>query len=141
MKHKKPKKKGSGQKAVVYGKGKEYSEVSREVEQTFLNWLAFDGISVEGFDRRMQMRPHRVEERVNEAGDVEINVYAGFSKVITPLVFPASAGASVEALDDFLVDAIFLLYHVASRYEDKSFEKAVEAFGKRMLEERKMTLG
>lgn len=125
---------------IMYGKGKEYSDVSHETTQTFRNWLAFSGMTEEEFDRRMKRGPYRIEERVNEDGDIEINLYAGFVKVIEPLILPASDGTSVDQLDDFLVDAVFLLTYIASRYEDKSFEKAVKEFMERMIEERKMTL-
>lgn len=131
-------KKKFGKRKVLHGKGKEYSEVSHEIEQTFRNWLAYAGIDEAEFDRRMSCKPHKVEERINEDGDIEVNIYAGFVKVIPPLIFQLNGGGS---LDDFLVNALLLFAHIAARYEDKSFEKAVGEFADRMIAERKMTLG
>lgn len=126
---------------VLYGKGKEYSAVASEVEQTFRDWLAYAGLDEVEFDRRMACKPHRIEDRINENGDIEINIYAGFAKVIAPLVFELTPAGTLDQLDNFLVDVLLLLSYVASRYQDKSFEKVVKEFADRMVAERKMTLG
>lgn len=127
-----------GKRNVLYGNGKEYSEVSREIEETFHGWLAYAGMDEAEFDRRMSRQPHKVEEGINEDGDIEVNIYAGFMRVIPPLIFQPSGGGS---LDDFLVNALLLFSHIAARYEDKRFEKAVGDFAERMIAERKMSLG
>lgn len=124
-------------KKVMFGKGKEYSEVSREVENTFQSWLSFAGVSEAEFDRRMKVMPHRVEESINGDGDIEINIFAGDKQVIAPLVFQLNAGGNI---DDFIVNALFLFSYIASRYKDKSFEKSVGSFADKMVAERKLTL-
>lgn len=126
-------------KKVVYGKGKgkEYSEVSREIENTLRSWLEYAKIDTEEFDRRMKAEPHRVEESINNDGNIEINIYAGDEVVIVPLVFPVNSGGK---LDEFIVNALLVLSHVASRYECKSFEKAVSLFADRMVAEKKLSL-
>lgn len=129
-----------GDREIMYGKGKEYSEVSRELESAFHAWLSYAGMDEAEFDLRMSVKPHKVEECVNENGEIEINIYAGFKKAIAPLLFRPSGGGADE-LDNFLVNALLLLYFVASRYEDKSFEREVRVFADRMIKDRKMTLG
>ena len=130
-------KKNNDKKKIVFGKGKEYSEVSREVENTFKSWLSFAGISEDEFDCRMKETPHRVEESINGDGDIEINIFAGNKQVIVPLIFQPSGGGSI---DDFIVNALFLFSYIASRYKDKGFEKAVGIFADKMIAERKLTL-
>jgi len=127
------------QKKIVFGKGKgkEYSEVSRELENTFRRWIEYAEIDTEEFDRRMKAEPHKVEENINKDGDIEINIYAGGDVVIVPLVFPVNDGG---VLDDFIVNALLLLSLIASRYESKSFEKAVSLFADRMVAEKKLIL-
>ncbi len=123
---------------IIYGKekAKEYNAVSKEIEETFSNWLDFAGLDGGEFDRRMKAEPHRVEESINADGDIEINIFAGNEKVIVPLIFQPSSGGN---LDDFIVNALLLFSHIASRYESKSFEKAVTVFADRMIEERKVS--
>lgn len=121
----------------MFGKGKEYSEVSREVENTFQSWLSFSGVDEAEFDRRMKAKPYRVEESINGDGDIEINIFAGDRQVIVPLIFQPNGGGNI---DDFIVNALLVLSHIASRYEDKSFEKAVGIFADKMIAERKLTL-
>lgn len=123
---------------IIYGKeiAKEYNAVSKEIEETFSNWLDFAGLDVGEFDRRMKAEPHRVEESINADGDIEINIFAGNEKVIVPLIFQPRSGGN---LDDFIVNALLLFSHIASRYESKSFEKAVTVFADRMIEERKVS--
>lgn len=127
----------SDKRKVMCGKGKEYSEVSREVENTFKSWLSFAGIDEAEFDRRMKSKPYKVEESINKDGDIEINIYAGNERVIVPLIFQPSGGGN---LDDFIVNALLVFSHIASRYEDKSFEKSVASFADRMIAEKKITL-
>lgn len=124
---------------IIFGKEKarEYNAVSKEAENTFQNWLDFAGVDVGEFDRRMKSEPHRVEESINEDGDIEINIFAGNEKVIVPLVFQPKCGGS---FDDFIVNAVFLMSYIASRYESKSFESAVTVFFERMIAEKKTTL-
>lgn len=123
---------------IIYGKekAKEYNAVSKEIEETFSKWLDFAGLDVGEFDRRMKAEPHRVEESINADGDIEINIFAGNEKVIVPLIFQPRSGGN---LDDFIVNALLLFSHIASRYESKSFEKAVTVFADRMIEERKVS--
>lgn len=123
---------------IIYGKekAKEYNAVSKEIEETFSNWLDFAGLDVGEFDRHMKAEPHRVEESINADGDIEINIFAGNEKVIVPLIFQPRSGGN---LDDFIVNALLLFSHIASRYESKSFEKAVTVFADRMIEERKVS--
>lgn len=130
-------KKNFNKKKVMFGKGKEYSEVSREVENTFQSWLSFSGVDEDEFDRRMKAEPYRVEESINGDGDIEINIFAGDRQVIVPLIFQPNGGGNI---DDFIVNALLVLSHIASRYEDKSFEKAVGIFADKMIAERKLTL-
>ena len=123
---------------IVYGKekAKEYNAVSKEIEETFSNWLDFAGLNVGEFDRRMKAEPHRVEESINTDGDIEINIFAGNKKVIVPLIFRPRSGGN---LDDFIVNALLLFSHIAARYESKSFEKAVTVFADRMIAEKKVS--
>lgn len=123
---------------IIYGKekAKEYNAVSKEIEETFSNWLDFAGLDVGEFDRRMKAEPHRVEESINVDGDIEINIFAGNEKVIVPLIFQPRSGGN---LDDFIVNTLLLFSHIAARYESKSFEKAVTVFADRMIEERKVS--
>lgn len=123
---------------IIYGKekAKEYNAVSKEIEETFSNWLDFAGLDVGEFDRRMKVEPHRVEESINADGDIEINIFAGNEKVIVPLIFQPRSGGN---LDDFIVNALLLFSHIAARYESKSFEKTVTVFADRMIEEKKVS--
>jgi len=127
------------QKKIIFGKGKgkEYSDISRELENTFRCWIEYADIETEEFDRRMKAEPHKIEESINKDGDIEINIYAGGDLVIVPLVFPVNGGG---VLDDFIVNALLLLSLIASRYESKSFEKAVSIFADRMVAEKKLIL-
>lgn len=124
-------------KKIMYGKGKEYSEISREIESTFISWLSFAGIDETEFDRRMKRKSYKIEESINENGDVEINIYAENEKVIVPLIFQPSSGGNI---DNFYVDALLVLSHIASRYEDKSFEKVVNDFANKIIVEKKLVL-
>lgn len=122
-------------KKIIYGQGKEYSEVSREVESTFQNWLAASKIDEVEFDTRMKLTPHRIDECINSEGLTEINIYAGNQKVIIPLLHQGDASGSIE---DFIINALFLLSYIASRYSDKDFEKAVIKFADNMIKEKKI---
>jgi len=129
----------NGNQKVVYGKGKgkKYSDVSRETENMFYAWLAYAGIEEDEFYKRISRKPCKIVENINTNGDIEINIFAGFSQVIVPLVWQKNGSSS---LDDFLVNVLLIFSYVAARLEDKNFEKAVTVFADRMIEERKMTL-
>lgn len=125
---------------ILSGKGAEYCNVALEIERTFQSWLSFSGIDQAEFDRRMSFGAYRIEERVNDSGDIEINVYAGGKTVAAPLLFPVVPGVDTEALEDFLVNAILLLAYISSQRGDKEFDRTVKAFADRMIAERKLAL-
>ena len=125
---------------ILFGKGAEYCDVALEIEMTFQSWLSFSGIDQTEFDRRMSFGAYRIEEGVNDSGDIEINIYAGGKAVAAPLLFPRTEGASMEALEDFLVNAILLLAYISSQRGDKEFDSAVKGFAGRMIAERKLVL-
>lgn len=122
-------------KRIIYGKEKaeEYNEVAKEVERTFREWISFAGLNIEEFDMRMRVEPHLIRTEVNSDGDIEIYVLAGNKQVITPLIFKGEKG---EGVDRFIIDVLFLFTYIASRYESKSFEKAVTNFASKMVEEK-----
>jgi hypothetical protein len=124
-------------KIISREKANEYNDISLEVEGMFQRWLAYGGLDEMEFDYRMKAEPHRIEESVNGDGIIEINIFAGNEKVIVPLAFLPDGSGS---LDDFLVNAILVFSHIANRYENKSFENAVNSFAKRMISENKMTI-
>ena len=138
---KKKNKLSKGKKVLFGDKGKEYSKVSLEIEQSFRDWLAFANLTDVEFDQRMSKSPYKIEESINGDGDIEVNVFAGGEKVIAPLVYQTNSSDNVVGLDNFLVDALLLLSYVASRTENKEFEQEVKSFADRMIAERKMTLG
>lgn len=122
---------------VIYGsqKAKEYNAVSREIESLFIDWLDFAELSQAEFGERLKKEPHMIKESINADGDMEINIYAGNEKVIAPLVFLSGSG---DSSDNFLVNALLLLFYAATKYNNKSFENAVKAFSERMAKERKI---
>ena len=122
---------------ILSGKGKEYSEVSKETEAIFHNWLNFSGVQENEFDDYMKAKPHKVQECINEDGNIEIGIFAGEQQILSPLLFQVRSGGS---LDDFIVNALLLFSYIAARYTDKSFDEAVKKFADRMVEERKLTL-
>lgn len=120
---------------IIFGseRAKEYNEVSEEILKTFQQWLDFSRIDVKEFDRRMQIEPHKIEKNTNSDGCIEINVFAGDKKVIVPLIFDPMEGGT---FNDFIVNALLLFSHIASRYESKSFEKAVRNFADKVIVEK-----
>lgn len=126
---------------ILSGKGAAYSDVALEIEKTFQSWLSFSGIDQAEFDRRMSFGPYRIEEGINDSGDIAINIYAGGKAVAAPLLFPRIEGVSMEALEDFLVNVILLLAYISSQRGDKEFDSAVKEFADRMIAERRLVLG
>lgn len=117
---------------ILGGKGKEYSAVSRELEQTFFAWLAFADVEECEFSQRINALQLNIEKFENHAGEVEINIMAGHERVIAPLVHIPS---DEENYDRFIVNALLLLQYVASRYDNKALRQAIDLFTRKMYEE------
>lgn len=117
---------------ILGGKGAEYSEVSRELEQTFCDWIQFANVEECEFAQRIKNEPHHIEKNINAAGEIEINISAGGESVIVPLVYVPS---EADSYGRFIVNALLLLQYIASRYENKSFKKAADEFTRKMYSE------
>lgn len=116
---------------IMYGKGKRYSKAAREIEGYFQSWLALEGIDETEFDRRIINAPVTVEDNMDDDGNMEVGIVSGDIKIIMPLIYQQSLGTDFR---EFIVDAVLLLLHIASRYENKGFEESVRAFADKYLE-------
>lgn len=116
--------------AIIHGKGKEWSEVARETEGVFYQWLGFSGMSEGVFLGRISQKPYRIEETKFDNGDRSITVYAGFRPVGEPLLWEAAGAVSLE---DFHCNAILMLFFMAGKCPNKDLEREVDRFGKTLL--------
>lgn len=117
---------------IISGKGKEWSEVAREIEALFAQWLDFSGLSELEFAARLASRPIRIEERVTYYdGSREVAISAGFRPIGAPLVWDAKGTVSLE---DFHCETILLLFCMAGRCGDKSFEAEVRRYAAEVSE-------
>lgn len=116
--------------AIISGHGKEWSEIARETEGVFRQWLEFSGLTETDFAIQISRKPYRVEERTYENGDRAISVCAGFRSVGEPLLWQAAGTVSLE---DFHCNAILLLFLMTGRCANKEFEAEVERFGKTLI--------
>mgnify|MGYP000848152659 CR=1 FL=1 len=123
-------------KIVMQGKGKEYSDISREIEQTFFQWLQWAGVSEQDFYKALINEPYVIAESTMENGDVSVTIHAGFLSVGAPLIWEKLGGTDI---DDFHANVLLLLSYVASHCENKKFGKEVSAFCDRLIAEHKFT--
>jgi len=106
-------------------KGKEYSDISRELEATYYNWLAYSGLTEERLKDKLNYSPIQIEERTGEVWAKEICIYSGFALIGEPLAWDKNSGCP---LDEFRVNALLLLALISSKTGNDAFSKEVKRF-------------
>ena len=116
-------------KKILVNEGKEYSEISREVEANYSAWLCASEISEADF-----------LERINSS-DMYLTYFADKNMALTifhhatgeiamPLTWQSQSNI---ALEEYKTDAALLLMRVASKCSNKESEKKIKEFIRKEL--------
>ena len=119
----------TGKTNIIYGGGLAYGEIAREMEGTFCEWLTFSGLTESELRSRLNEPNIRIEESVNEEGNVEIKICSSTEVILAPLVHVPCGD---EEYSKFKINSLLLLFHVSSRFANKDLERAAKAFAKTM---------
>jgi len=102
---------------IMGGKGKEYSAVSREVENMFYQWLSSIGVEERIFDDKMRdtSKGYQLDKR---SGQESVSLVLDRVIIWPPFVWNEKSGIQRE---DFYVDMCILLMYISSRYKENDF--------------------
>lgn len=111
---------------ILNGKGNEFSDIAKEMEGVFKGWISYSGLKEDEFDATLAAgKSYEIKEHSDSQGNKFVSIVVDGKEVGQPFLWVCDGDI---ALDDFYVNTILLLLVVASRYADKSFEKAVTRF-------------
>ncbi|BAL01886.1 hypothetical protein OBV_p-00310 (plasmid) [Oscillibacter valericigenes Sjm18-20] len=124
-------KKSDGRKKIVMqGKGREYSDVSKEIEKIFFQWLQWAGVSPLDFYTSLKKEPYNIAEQTLDNGDVSVVINAGFLPAGAPLIWEKNGCVGI---DDFHANVLLLLLYIAAHCENRAFKKEVSRFCDRLI--------
>lgn len=119
--------KGSG--ILLFGKGKQYSNVAKESEYNFRKWLLCSQLTEQSFfeevakeDTYFAIHSNTEEATISVCNDTGI--------VGLPFVWEKDSGIDYNS---FLVDTALLFCCIAGRAEDKKIEKKITDFVKEKI--------
>ena len=119
---------------ILKGKGNDFSDVAKEMEEVFTNWISYSGLTEAEFDAALAVgKSHVIKEHSDSQGNKLVSIVVDGKEIGQPFLWVCDGNV---ALDDFYVNTILLLLVVASRYVDKSFERAVTKFADGMKEKK-----
>lgn len=90
---------------VIYGKGKEWSAVSHEVEDNFRSWLAASGMDKAECARRLDAEDFSISF-VSDYGRMEVHLEDGSGEIGLPLIWHTDSPATLPA---YMLDAALML--------------------------------
>ena len=119
--------KGSG--ILLFGKGKQYSNVAKEREHNFRKWLLCSQLTEQSFfeevakeDTYFAIHSNTEEATISVCNDAGI--------IGLPFVWEKDSGIDYNS---FLVDTALLFCFIAGRAEDKKIEKKITDFVKEKI--------
>lgn len=112
---------------ILSGKGKEWSEVSNEINNELYNWLSFSKLSMDELNQYMQSKDFTFEIVEVENGNRGIIFIADNNIVGTPVMYEKRSGYNAK---DFLVDAMLLFLHIGSLFSSDEYNTAFQEFFK-----------
>lgn len=111
------------QNRILHGKGKEYGDISKEIESTYFQWLSYSHLTEESLRDIMKSAPYSVAESEDEQGNKKISFFAGFAPVGEPILWLKDG--NVE-LDDFRVSSLLLLTYIGTKFNIPAFTNEVK---------------
>lgn len=111
-------------KNVLTGAGKEYSKVSKEVENNFRNWLFASNISEQDFMALVDRKDFHLTFWTD--GDVALTVFHRHDgEIAVPLIWQKESGGDLEV---YKTDAALLLMLVESKCSNEESKKKIKEF-------------
>lgn len=119
--------KGSGN--LLFGKGKQYSNVAKESEHNFRKWLLCSQLTEQSFFEKVAKEDtyFAIHSNTEEA---TISVCNDTGIVGLPFVWEKDSGIDYNS---FLIDTALLFCFIAGRTEDKQIEKKITDFVKEKI--------
>lgn len=119
--------KGNG--ILLFGKGKQYSNVAKESEHNFRKWLLCSQLTEQSFFEKVAKEDtyFAIHSNTEEA---TISVCNDMGIVGLPFVWEKDSGIDYNS---FLIDTALLFCFIAGRTEDKQIEKKITDFVKEKI--------
>lgn len=107
---------------IVCGKGQAYGEVSREIENIFLEWIKSESITESEFSTLMDRKPKKIILNQDKES-VWVSIQVGGKLIVSPFVWNKKSGIKFEV---FYTDLLLVLTYISLKYKDKEFNSEVK---------------